>query len=72
MPTYVLTSSPTLEEGPGTRRERFEAENDAAAIDFARAAPEEMLVSSPSRVAVQAEDGFPLWSRGRQGFVWGS
>jgi hypothetical protein len=70
MPVYILTSSPTLEEGPGTRRVRFEAEDDAAAIDFARGAPDDMLVSSPARVAVQAEDGFPLWSRGRQGFSW--
>ena len=70
MPVYVLTSSPTLEEGLGTRRVRFEADDDASAIEFGRAAPDDMLVSSPSRVAVQAEDGFPLWSRGRQGFAW--
>lgn len=68
MPLYTLSSSPTLEEGRGTRQVPFEAPDDIAAIEFARTAPEDLLVSSPVRVAVQANDGYLLWSAGRASF----
>lgn len=70
MPAYVLISSPTLEEGRGSREVRFEARNDAEAIDYARNAPDDLLVSSPVHIAVRTADNYPLWSTGRSGFSW--